>query len=122
MTIVCEWSLVVALLNLVLIVTLLLDNCELFKFFISLELTVINLCLPVESLVACFSLAIVDPRSDHGPRSERHKEEADKHVTDRHNVVPIEIVAANAESPIVAGRLIVVLRVTIRSTLSYVHC
>ena len=122
MTIVCEWNLVVALLDLVLFVNLLLNHCELFKFFISFEFSVINLGCPVESLVACFSLAIVDPSSDHGPRCEGHKEEADKHVTDCHKIVPVVIVAANAERLVIAGRLIVILRVPKRCTLSHAHC
>ena len=62
---------------------------------------------PSEALIACLVPTVVDPGADHGPDGGDAEEEADEHVTHRHNVVHCQIVAADAEGLVVARCVIV---------------
>jgi len=70
--------------------------------------------IPGEPLIACLVLAIVDPGADHGPSRHDHEEEADDHIANTDDIVDIEVVAADAQRPVIAGRVVMdMLRITV---------
>ena len=71
---------------------------------------------PCEALIACLVVAVVEPGADHGPSRRNAEEEANDHVTDRHDVVNGQIVAADTDGSVIArGVVSDVLVVTVRN-------
>ena len=67
----------------------------------------LSACIPGEPLIACLVLTIIDPGTDHGPRRHYHEEEANDHITNRHDVMNIKIVTTDAQCPVIARCVVV---------------